>query len=128
MPAGAERRLADRLCRPVGATDQFDHDIGVGAARHGDGVVVPAVTVEGHAPVPAALARRDVDDLDPAPGPERKQVRLALDEPHQTRADRAEAGNSKPERRHRPAAATGRPASPAKASAAARNCLTPRAA
>ena len=92
VAAGLEGGFAHRLGRAVAAADQFHHHVGVGRARHSDGIVEPLEAGYIHAPVEVAVARRDRGDLQRPARPQGQQLGLFAEQFQRARADRSQAG------------------------------------
>src|SRR6516162_1933655 len=91
------RRQRSRDCgfgRIAIAADQFHEDVDLRVARKRHWVGDPAQLLATNVAFLAARARTDRDDLDRAAATGGERVTLALEEPGDTRPDRAQAGNT----------------------------------
>ena len=104
VDAPGERAVDQFEGRAVLAADELHRDVEAGGGERRR-VVMPLHPVERNAAVAVAIARGDRGDLEAAAAARREQLRLAAQERHRRRADRAEAGDADAERGGHDAAA-----------------------
>jgi len=83
----------------VGAADQFDDDVDLGICGHRRGILVPAHRRQIDPAITAPITGGNRGDDDPAASPLGQEIRLPVEQLHDTGTDRPQARDSDLQRR-----------------------------